>query len=32
VVGVQKGEERIINPDPKTVLAAEDILWIVGEN
>lgn len=31
IVGLEKGEDRIVNPDPHTHLAAGDVLWIVGE-
>ena len=30
VVGLERGEERIINPDTLTVLEEGDLLWIVG--
>jgi CPA2 family monovalent cation:H+ antiporter-2 len=30
VVGIQRGKERILNPDSSTVLEWGDIVWIVG--
>ncbi|RYF91359.1 MAG: sodium:proton antiporter [Chitinophagaceae bacterium] len=30
VVGIQRGNERILNPDSSTVLEWGDILWVVG--
>jgi CPA2 family monovalent cation:H+ antiporter-2 len=31
VVGIQRGTERILNPDSNTVLQWGDIVWIVGD-
>ena len=30
VVGIQRGKERILNPDSSTILGWRDIVWIVG--
>ncbi len=30
IVGIERGEERILNPDSSVVLQANDLLWIVG--
>ncbi|RDI48071.1 cation:proton antiporter [Aquicella lusitana] len=32
VVGIERGNNRILNPDPETVLAPDDLLLIVGED
>lgn len=32
VVGIERGSERIINPDPETILCAGDHLWVVGSD
>jgi CPA2 family monovalent cation:H+ antiporter-2 len=32
VVGLERGEKRLLNPDSTTVIEAMDILWIVGES
>lgn len=31
VVGIQRGKERILNPDSGTILEWGDILWVVGD-
>ncbi|MDR0370487.1 MAG: cation:proton antiporter [Prevotellaceae bacterium] len=31
VVGIERNNERFLNPHPSTVLQAGDIIWIVGE-
>lgn len=31
VVGIERNNERFLNPHPSTVLQVDDILWIVGE-
>jgi CPA2 family monovalent cation:H+ antiporter-2 len=30
VVGIQRGNKRILNPDSRTILEWGDIVWIVG--
>ncbi|MFM7023464.1 MAG: cation:proton antiporter [Flavobacteriales bacterium] len=30
VVGIERGEQRILNPESRTVFKSDDILWIVG--
>jgi CPA2 family monovalent cation:H+ antiporter-2 len=32
VVGMERGNNRILNPDPDTILAADDLLLMVGSN
>lgn len=31
VVGIERGGRRLLNPDPTTVLEANDLVWLVGE-
>jgi len=31
IVGLERGSQRILNPDANTVLASGDLLWIVGD-
>ena len=31
VVGIERGGERLLNPDATTVLQAGDLLWVVGD-
>ncbi|MNK08304.1 Inner membrane protein YbaL [compost metagenome] len=32
VVGLERDEERIVNPDPDITFMADDVIWIVGSN
>lgn len=32
VVGLERDEERIVNPDPDIVFQSDDVIWIVGSN
>ena len=32
VVGLERDEERIVNPDPDIIFEADDVIWIVGSN
>ena len=32
VVGLERGDERIVNPDPDLAFEADDVIWIVGSN
>jgi CPA2 family monovalent cation:H+ antiporter-2 len=32
VVGLERGNNRILNPDPETILCADDLILIVGAN
>ena len=32
VVGLERGDERIVNPDPDMAFEADDVIWIVGSN
>lgn len=32
VVGLERDDERIVNPDPDIAFEAEDVIWIVGSN
>lgn len=32
VVGLERDEERIVNPDPDIVFQPDDVIWIVGSN
>jgi len=31
VVGIEREGRRMLNPDPTTVLEANDLVWLVGE-
>ncbi len=31
IVGIERGGERILNPDSGTVIQPDDLLWVVGE-
>lgn len=31
LVGIERSEQRILNPDAATVLQADDLLWLVGD-
>ena len=31
VIGIERGQERILNPDAATVLRADDVLWLFGD-
>lgn len=31
VVGLERGQQRILNPDSSTILQAGDLLWLVGD-
>ena len=31
VIGIERGSERLLNPDSTTVFEWDDIVWIVGE-
>ena len=32
VVGLERNDERIVNPDPDLAFEADDVIWIVGSN
>ena len=32
VVGLERDDERIVNPDPDLAFEADDVIWIVGSN
>jgi CPA2 family monovalent cation:H+ antiporter-2 len=32
VVGLERDDERIVNPDPDITFQADDVIWIVGSN
>lgn len=32
VVGLERDDERIVNPDPDMAFEADDVIWIVGSN
>lgn len=31
ILGLERGDERILNPDPATVFEWDDVIWIVGD-
>jgi CPA2 family monovalent cation:H+ antiporter-2 len=31
IIGIERNNERLLNPDSKTVFEANDVIWIVGE-